>query len=663
MAAGAGVPPPVDSSIAGAPGGGGDWEAAAQPAAPQQPAAAQTPNPASGGPSTPAAGSQAQAGVQPTDAKRTDTIPSQPAPVQPALVTSQKRGGLLGVMDDIANALTGKTTPEIGTDADGNKYVKQDTLSRGQQWVRIGAGLLGGAAKGWAAGKGRNPGAAAAAGFDQGQQMRQQEQQAQTDVSNQVDKENLARANMQKLNMDMAEHSWNLTYMQHKAMQEDIDFNQKQVDRLTKPVSEGGEGGQILGIMRNPNDIDQIMKVDPNVWDALINKGTIRNPPHYDADGKVDGNYVIKMPTGYGSGLHPPGQEFQTLDPATGKPVVSKTSDWTTDMDLDTLHMAYNVNKAKYDHDKAQQDLQASETAEHNANATKVPSEIAKNAGETAQARAGAVRDYAGAAKDMEDVKTAKGKEAQAGDPALVDSIGTGKIVSERMAYLLSRNPQLVDAVTAKYPDFDSSKAESYPAIYKDFTSGKTSVALNSGATALEHLQKLQTLNTPASHIPGTPAYNAYHNQLDTLAPELAKFYGDTTVPAIAALKSTLGATLPGNRQAAIETQAQSMGKKFDNYEQQWRNAAPSASYEAPLPGVSDKAKDARAALDPEYRQQRVQEIQGATRTPAASNPQQLRAQATQAGVPATATAIAHDAQGRVVGYQDATGYHGLGGH
>jgi hypothetical protein len=291
-----------------------------------------------------------------------------------------------------------------------------------------------------------------------------------------------------------------------------------------------------------------------------------------------------------------------------------------------------------------------------------VPSEISKNAGETAQARAGAVRDYAEAAKDTEEVKTAKGKEAQANDPQLVDSIGSGKIVPERMAYLLARNPQLLDAVTAKYPDFDGSKAESYPTTYKDFTSGKTSVALNSGATALEHLKKLQDLNTVKSHIPGTADYNAYHNQLDTLAPELAKFYGDTTVPAIAALKSTLGATLPGNRQAAITTQAQSMGKKFDNYEQQWRNAAPSASYEAPMPGVSDAAKDARAALDPEYRQQRIQEIQGGARTPAASNPQQLRAQAAQAGVPATATAIAHDAQGRVVGYQDAAGYHALGG-
>jgi hypothetical protein len=608
----AATPPPVDSSLAGAPGGNG-WEAAAQPAAPQQPAAAQTPNPnpASATPSTPPAAPRGQPGVQPAPSQRTDTIPSQPAPVQPAIVTSQKKGGIQGVVDSILDALTGKTTPEMGKDADGNSYVKQDTLTRGQQWVRIGAGLLGGAAKGWAAGKGRNPGAAAAAGFDEGQQQRQQQQQQQNDVSNQVDKENLARANMQQLQMNMAEQAWKAKRLNVEASQHDVEFNQQQVDRLAKPVKNGGEGGQILGIMRNPNDIDKIMAVDPNVFQALINKGTIRNPPHYDADGKVDGNYVIKMPDNYGQGLLPPGQEFRTLDSATGQPVISHTSDYSTKQDMDTLHSTYQSQLLAYNNNKTEQDLKASETAEHTANATKVPSEISRNAAEGAQARAGAVRDYAGAAKDIEDVKTAKGKEDQANDPQLVDSIGTGKIVPERMAYLLARNPQLLDAVTQKYPGFDGSKAESYPTTYKDFTSGKTSVALNSGATAMEHLQKLQSLNTVKSHIPGTADYNAYHNQLDTLAPELAKFYGDTTVPAIAALKSTLGATLPGNRQAAITTQAQSMGKKFDNYEQQWTNAAPSATYEATMPGVSDEAKEARAALDPQYRQQQVQQQGG----------------------------------------------------
>lgn len=182
----------------------------------------------------------------------------------------------------------------------------------------------------------------------------------------------------------------------------------------------------------------------------------------------------------------------------------------------------------------------------------------------------------------------------------IVDAIGTGHISPARMDYLLARNPALLQGVVAKYPDFDSSKAAAYPATYKDFTSGKTSVALNAAGTALGHMQELQALNTLESRIPGTADYQKYQNKLATLAPELAKFYGNDTIPGIAGYKDTLGSIF--NRGAAIQTQAQSMGDKLDAYQQQWDNAAPSKSYQAPMPGISPKALAARVALDPNYK-------------------------------------------------------------
>jgi hypothetical protein len=192
-------------------------------------------------------------------------------------------------------------------------------------------------------------------------------------------------------------------------------------------------------------------------------------------------------------------------------------------------------------------------------------------------------------------------KTLPAPEKTLVQSIGSGKIAVDRMAYLIARNPKLLQEVTLAYPDFDSSKAAAYPATYKDFTSGKTAVALNAGGTALGHLYELKELNTPESHIPHTPAWTAYQNKAATVSTELAKFYGDATIPAIENIKSTLTSTLPGNRDAAIRTQAQSMGDKLDAYDQQWKNAAPSSRYEASLPGISPKAMAARAALDPNY--------------------------------------------------------------
>jgi hypothetical protein len=125
-------------------------------------------------------------------------------------------------------------------------------------------------------------------------------------------------------------------------------------------------------------------------------------------------------------------------------------------------------------------------------------------------------------------------------------------------------------------------------------------------------LRELQDLNTVASHIPGTKAYVAYQNKADTLSTELASFYGDTTIPAIASIKSTLTTQVPGGRNAAIRTQAQSMGDKFNSYQQTWDNAAPSKAYEAPMPQIDKEAKEARAALDPRYHAQLVAEQQGA---------------------------------------------------
>jgi hypothetical protein len=213
----------------------------------------------------------------------------------------------------------------------------------------------------------------------------------------------------------------------------------------------------------------------------------------------------------------------------------------------------------------------------------------------------------------QEDRATFKAKQAdqakqqeldQAQSSGLIDAIGTGKVPMANLAYLVARKPEVLEQVERSYPDFDGSKVQGYLKTYQDFTSGKTAVALNSGGTALGHLQELQALNTPLSHIKGTPDYVAYHNKSATLSVELAKFYGDATVPAIQKIEDSLNSTLPGTRDAAIRTQAQSMGDKLDAYKTQWQNASPSSAYESKMPDISPAAQKARAALDPNYKLQ-----------------------------------------------------------
>ena len=195
--------------------------------------------------------------------------------------------------------------------------------------------------------------------------------------------------------------------------------------------------------------------------------------------------------------------------------------------------------------------------------------------------------------------QAAKGSDT-GNDSALVDQIGLGKMPLERLDYLATRNPKLLDDVSAKYPDFDGSKIKSYVKTYQDFTSGKTSVALNSGATALKHLAELRALNTDTSRIRGTSDYNAYQNKLNTVVGELIKFYGmPDTNQSVDALKKGLGAFF--NRDSAIVEQAKSMGDKLASYQQTWENAAPSKSYQAPLPAIDNDAKTALASLDPDF--------------------------------------------------------------
>jgi hypothetical protein len=521
----------------------------------------------------------------------------------------------MGVVDSIADALVGKTKPEMGTDPEGNQYVKQQTMSRGQQWVRIGAGLIGGAAKGFAAGKGRNPGAAAAAGFDQGQQQAK-DAAAQTPA---LQKQMLANANYQQLRMNTAEQAWHLTAMQHEATQHDVEFAQGQEDRLMKV-----DGATLLGTAANPNDIDKILKVDPNVMQSMIQGHQIEILPHYNPDGTAAGIRVFKMPDGYRKTIEPAGTAFHTFDSTTGQYVEHKSSEPLTAGEVDDYETAAANAAQKFKLDQANLAQKQAQTDEAKATAAKAPSEIAKNNAEAGAASATAAKTPSeiranNARADASEATAAKDRtltgDGKGGASPLVDSIGTGKIAPERMAYLLSRNPELLTAVTAKYPDFDGSKAAAYPSVYKEFTStkkGTAGAALNAGGTALKHLKELDALNTVASHVPGTPAYVKYMNKADTLSTELAGFYGDTTIPAINNIKSTLTSQAPGGRHGAIITQAQSMGDKFDSYEQQWKNAAPSKYYEAPLPNVDKDAIAARAALDPRFHARMVGEQLGA---------------------------------------------------
>jgi len=185
----------------------------------------------------------------------------------------------------------------------------------------------------------------------------------------------------------------------------------------------------------------------------------------------------------------------------------------------------------------------------------------------------------------------------QQDEQAVVKQIGQGQMPVSRLDFLAARNPALLSAVAQAFPDFDGGKIQSYVHTYKDFTSGPTSKALNAGSTALEHLQRLYDNTTAGSLVPGSEAARQRENDLINVSAEVARFLnGGTAAPSekeIEAVKKSLDPTLPFNRRSAISEETKLIKDKLDNYQQQWDNAAPSKSYQAPMPGISPASKRA----------------------------------------------------------------------
>jgi hypothetical protein len=542
------------------------------------------------------------------------------------VITPQKRGGILGVVDSIADALTGKTRPEIGKDQDGNSYVKQVSLTHGEQWLRIAGEAIHGAAAGLAAGKGAgNMGKAALAGVEAGQQDKQQQQKQEKDMTAEARQQTLDNANNQILRMQIAEHTWNATRLKVKASQEDEDFAEKQEDRLKT------NGGILLGTTAHAGDISHLMEKNPQLMEDLVKNHALEFVPNYE-NGQVAGFKVYKTNPGYRATVLPDGAVFHTFDTTTGHYLEHKASGPITQGEIDDYNTAAGNAALKFKTDQAESGLKAAQSAEASALAKAAPAEAAKNQAEASKA-------YAEGRKADAEAREADALAGTGGaGNGLIDLIGTGKLGNPYILGRLSmKNPQILQQVAQKYPGFDLSKIGAYTKAYDEFVSTKTGSAgwaLNAGETALQHLQQLIKLNTLKSHIYGTNDYTAYHNQLDTVAPELAKFYGDTTIPAIESIKRTLGSTLTGNRQAAIQTQGRSLGIKFDSYAQQWKNAAPSAAYEAQMPGLSENAIKALQTLDPQFDKTTLADIAGTRARLGANQPEPQP----QGGVPAGAT-------------------------
>lgn len=388
---------------------GSTWAAAA-PAPP--PAAAPPPSPAD---TLAAAQNPDRSAIQPENAQtganagsptssENKQIVVQPVPLKPV------RAGLLGIVDKLADALTGKTTPEIYEDPDGNKFVHHPNLSPGQQWSRIGAELAVGAARGYAAGQGAGgEGRAAVAGINTGMQFRQQEQDAGKEMDAEARQSMLDKANAQMMRMKLAEQTWKLARLQPDADAQTASMAQAQGAKFKDA------GGIMIGTMQHAGELSNLTKTTPNVAEELVQKGTLNPIPHYvmgpDGDWKLAGIEVWKMPDQWRSAMLPQGSTFERYNPQTKQIEQQKASDPMTAGEQADYHInAFNAmhkdqldaqtladktaDTANKESEKTARDKElSSKIAEHRATAEKSRQEGLKAAAETRNLNNGLTAD------------------------------------------------------------------------------------------------------------------------------------------------------------------------------------------------------------------------------------------------------------------------------
>jgi hypothetical protein len=384
----------------------------------QTPTPAENPDPAQqpAQPSQPAQPAQPQ--METSNAPQ-PTIPEAPAPGQqaPVVLRPAKRGGLLGVIDDIANVMAGKTTPEIYTDDTGQKYIQHPTMTRGQQWLKIGREALAGSAAGLAAGKGAgNGGRALYAGVREGEQQNQQQRADYAQQQQEVHQSTLDIANSQMLKQQMAANQMAMTRMQIKGQREDSEYYARRI------ADEKALGSSDMGVVKNLAQLADLRHLNPDIIKHMVEDNRIEVIPAYDADANPVGIHVFLRNPGVGSELVPNGTKARFAVPGEkpGDPYRIVEQELTSPTTRDQLSAINNQADAKYQQSVMDLEKLKSEqagTAEKNAQAgkataetTEVPSKIALNKSSTA-------KNYAEANKANQETATAQQAHANATNP------------------------------------------------------------------------------------------------------------------------------------------------------------------------------------------------------------------------------------------------------
>jgi hypothetical protein len=238
------------------------------------------------------------------------TPAAAPAPVAPAappkIVQPVHRSGLGGIVDSIRDAIAGTSTSKVYQDEHGDKYVKKETLSHGQQWLRVAGTALKGAGAGMAAPKGH----ALEAGIQAQEKEAAERKKLPLEQQNEINKQQMDKYNMIKLKHDAAAGEFALTRMKVQATDEDVKYAQSQQTR------EKELGSADLGVYANPAELSKVQEQDPTFWKNVY-KNDIVTVPEIAPDGTRKGIHVFLRTSGIGNTPVPQGTQVNDFVPGS----------------------------------------------------------------------------------------------------------------------------------------------------------------------------------------------------------------------------------------------------------------------------------------------------------------------------------------------------------
>ena len=569
-----------------------DNSAAAPPSPGGTPYADPMPQPAATPPQQQPAPQQPQQPGAPQGPATEQDASQQPGSNQPVVLQPVKRGGILGVMDDIAHALTGNATrPEFATDNQGNKYVKETTLSSGEQWRKITGELLAGAAAGLAAGQGAgNMGKAPLAGIQAQQRQQQQEDAQRQNMTAEARQENIDRGNRVMQNMQMTKMSWDLTNAQHVASQDDVKFFRSQQDDLLK------QGGKVVGTAKDPKDISGILKESPDAVQAMIQHGTLIPVQAVDDDGNRIGTTFIRMPDDYATKLMPAGTKLPVWNAQTHKIDYQNTAD-----PIDAAHFqvmsqgaglqaqqwadAQHKQKLEDEKQRSETNLQSAEAIHARAEAGQASATAAKTREETRQLQS---TPGANVATDINTLPVT----AQNALKGLADySVSPETFPQKKYAKSNEMDRETAIGLAKQLnPDYDETQYKSRNKLRQDFASGQARKTINSLNTAVQHLDRMaqsgaalqnggsQFVNAVGNwwnNAAGHPEVTVFKNDSNAVANELASVFKGTgaTDQEIKAWKDTIStASSPQQIRGSIDEALQLMNGRLKAIDDQWKS-------------------------------------------------------------------------------------------